>query len=62
LLALHLGHEALLGFHAASACHAAHAFEHLGHLGVLAEEVVGLIDRRAASSGDGLAANGAFVS
>jgi len=52
----------LLAFHAAAACHAAHAFEEFGHLGVLAEEVVGLIDRRAASSGDGLAANGAFVS
>jgi hypothetical protein len=61
LLALHLGHEALLGFHAAGHA-AARAFEEFGHLGVLAEEVVGLIDRRAASRADGLAANGAFVS
>jgi hypothetical protein len=38
LLALHLGHEALLGFHATGHA-AAHAFEEFGHLGVLAKAI-----------------------
>jgi hypothetical protein len=55
LLALHLGHESLPGFHAAG--HAgAHAFEEFGHLGVLAEEVVDLLHRGAGAERDALAA------
>jgi hypothetical protein len=46
----------LLGFHAASACHAGHAFEEFGHLGGLAEKVVGLLHRCAGAEGDALAA------
>jgi hypothetical protein len=41
LAGLHLGHEALLGFEAAAG---AHGLEHFAHLGVLAEEVVDLLD------------------
>ena len=46
----------MLGFHAAAAGHAAHAFEEFGHLGVLAEEVVDLLDGGAGAEGDALAA------
>jgi len=42
-----------LGLHASAA---AHGFEHFGHLGVLAEEVVNLLHRGAASCGDAFAA------
>jgi len=52
LTAAHLGHEALLGFGAAGA----HGFEHLAHLGVLAEEVVDLLDGGARTLRDALAA------
>jgi hypothetical protein len=45
----------LLGLHAATACHAAHASEEFGHLGVLAEEVVDLLDGGAGAEGDALA-------
>lgn len=53
LFALHLAHHALLGFDAASA---ADRFEHFAHLGVLAEEVVDLLDRCAGAGGDAFAA------
>ena len=53
LAALHLAHHALLGFDAAAA---AHGLEHLAHLGVLAEEVVDVLDGGAGAAGDALAA------
>jgi hypothetical protein len=46
-------HHALLGFDATAA---AHGFEHLSHLGVLAEEVVDLLDGGTGAAGDALAA------
>jgi len=53
LAGLHLGHEALLGFEAAAG---AHGLEHFAHLGVLAEEVVDLLDGGSGAAGDALAA------
>jgi len=53
LFAAHLAHEALLHFDAATA---AHHLEHFAHLGVLAEEVVDVLDRGSAAAGDALAA------
>ena len=53
MLALHLAHHALLGFEAAAA---ADHFEHLAHLGVLAEEVVDLLHASAGAVGDAFAA------
>ena len=53
LATLHLGHHALLGFHAASS---ADHFEHLSHLGVLAEEVVDVLDGGSGAAGDAFAA------
>ena len=44
-----------MGFYAAAHA-AAHGFEHFGHLGVLAEEVVDLLDGDAGAGGDALAA------
>jgi hypothetical protein len=44
LFALHLAHHSLLGFDASAS---AHGFEHFAHLGVLAEEVVDVLDRGA---------------
>jgi hypothetical protein len=40
LLALHLAHHTLLGFHAAAA---AHGLEYFSHLGVLAKKVVDVL-------------------
>ena len=48
-----MGHHSLLGFEAAAG---AHGFEHLSHLGVLAEEVVDLPDGGSGAAGDALAA------
>ena len=45
----------MLGFGAAGEA-AAHAFEEFGHLGVLAEEIVDLLDGGAGAEGDALAA------
>src|ERR1035441_3891719 len=53
LAGLHLGHEALLGFEAAAG---AHGLEHFAHLGVLAEQVVDVLDGGAGAAGDALAA------
>jgi len=53
LAGLHLGHEELLGFEAAAG---AHGLEHFAHLGVLAEEVVDLLDGGSGAAGDALAA------
>jgi len=53
LFAAHLAHEALLHLDAATA---AHHLEHFAHLGVLAEEVVDVLDRGSAAAGDALAA------
>jgi hypothetical protein len=50
---LHLGHHALLGFDAAAG---SHGFEHVAHLGVLAEEAVDLMDGGSGAAGDALAA------
>src|SRR5258708_7371316 len=52
LAALHLGHHALLGFDAASSTH---SFEELSHLGVLAQEVVYVLDGGAGAFGYALA-------
>jgi len=50
-----LGHEALLGFHAAGRA-AAHAFKELGHMSAPTEEVIDLLDGSAGAEGDALAA------
>ena len=54
LAAAHLAHEPLLHFGHATA--RAHALEHFAHLGVLAEEIVDLLDGGAGAEGDALAA------